>query len=98
MGFLPVVLVSWSSLVLLILGAFAAFIVGGLVYRLYLSPLARFPGPKLAASTHWYECYYDLIKGGRFQRQIAMMHEQYGPIVRVNPEVHTRGLMEAILD
>ena len=98
MGFLPVVLVSWSSLVLLILGAFAAYIVAGLVYRLYLSPLARFPGPKLAASTYWYECYYDLIKGGRFQRQISMMHEQYGPIVRVNPEVRTRGLMEAILD
>lgn len=48
------------------------------VYRLLFSPLAKFPGPKLAALTLWYEFYYDVIKRGRYTWKIAEMHKQYG--------------------
>ncbi|KAJ5675330.1 hypothetical protein N7462_008227 [Penicillium macrosclerotiorum] len=59
------------------------------IYRLYFHPLRHIPGPKLAAATHLYEFYYDVILGGKFILQMEKMHQRYGSIVRINPrEVH----------
>ena len=65
-------------------GLFLYFSIGAL-YRLYLSPLANFPGPKLAALSFWYEFYFDVIKQGQYTWKIRELHQQYGPIVRINP-------------
>ncbi|KAI0109278.1 cytochrome P450 [Hypoxylon sp. NC0597] len=59
------------------------------IHRLFYHPLARFPGPKLAAITRYVEAYYDVICGGKYEFQIMKMHEKYGPIVRISPhELH----------
>jgi hypothetical protein len=48
-------------------------------------PLARFPGPKLAASSYLYEAYYDWWCVGRYSKVIACMHERYGMLIRAVP-------------
>lgn len=67
-------LISWQSV---ITAGFLYYLTLA-VYRLYLHPLARFPGPKLAALTRWYEGYYDLYQSGQYTFKIAELHKQYG--------------------
>lgn len=58
------------------------YLVGLSVYRLYFSPLAKFPGPKLAGLTKWYEFYYDVVLQGQFTFEIQKMHKKYGKITK----------------
>ena len=48
------------------------------IYHLYFSPLAGFPGPKIAAATGYYEFYYDFFKKGKYIFEIEKMHKKYG--------------------
>ena len=48
------------------------------VYRVTLHPLAKFPGPRLAATTEWYEFYHDIVQQGKFIWHIQKLHDQYG--------------------
>ena len=48
-----------------------------IIYRLFLSPLAKFPGPKLAAATSWYEAFFDL-RSQNFPDVLSDLHDQYG--------------------
>lgn len=84
-----------------VLALFTAYIVCLAIYRVYLSPLAKIPGPKLAALTLWYEFYYDVIKRGSYTFKLQDLHDQYGerflyiekhnahvktgPIIRISP-------------
>ncbi|PGH20117.1 hypothetical protein AJ80_03685 [Polytolypa hystricis UAMH7299] len=53
------------------------------VYRLWLSPLAKFPGPALNAISSLPIVVWALK--GRLPMETRKLHEKYGPIVRVSP-------------
>lgn len=73
-----VVQVSLGNLAYAALVAGALYLICGAIYRLYFHPLAKFPGPKIAALTGWYETYHDLIRRGMFVWKIQEMHEEFG--------------------
>ncbi|RAL16880.1 cytochrome P450 [Aspergillus homomorphus CBS 101889] len=69
----------------------ALYLVLRSIYRVYFHPLSKIPGPKLAAITHGYEFYFNVIKGGLFIWEIERLHQVYGPIIRIGPgQVHIR--------
>lgn len=53
------------------------------VYRLFLHPLSRVPGPRLAAITSGWYAYH--VRNGRMLHLGQTLHQKYGPIVRVGP-------------
>lgn len=46
------------------------------IYRLFFSPIAHFPGPRLAAATQWVEIWYDVFLGGQFTLKIEKWHQK----------------------
>jgi hypothetical protein len=61
-----------------LLGIVALYLAGLAAYRLFLSPLSKFPGPKLAALSNWYEFYYDVVLHGQFTAHLQKLHKRYG--------------------
>ncbi|GLA96146.1 hypothetical protein AtubIFM57143_003611 [Aspergillus tubingensis] len=57
--------------------------------RLYFHPLSKFPGPRIAAATSWYEFYKDVILSGQYSKSFPSLHAKYGSVVRIHPnELH----------
>ena len=66
-----------STLVVCIVAFLILYTAYGVIYCLFLSPVAQFPGRKLAALTFWYEFHFDVVKRGCYVWQIKRMHETY---------------------
>ncbi|TID26360.1 cytochrome P450 [Venturia nashicola] len=80
----------WNALPSSVLGgislavfSFSTFVLGVIVYRLTLHPLAKYPGPFLAKITDIYLAYH-AWKGDR-HLELWRCHEKYGPYVRMGP-------------
>lgn len=49
------------------------------IYRLNFHPLAKIPGPKLAAITQLYQTYYSYHKNeSRYYQKVEQIHKEYG--------------------
>ena len=66
--------------------SFSLYVILLYTYRLTLHPLAKYPGPRLAAVTFWFEFYHDFFRGGQYLFRIRDMHAKYGHIVRISPD------------
>ena len=55
-----------AVLIVALFGAWTLYFAVLVLYRILLSPIAKFPGPKLAAATYLYEGYYDVVKRGKY--------------------------------
>ena len=53
------------------------------LYRLFLHPLARIPGPKLAAISNIWHAYH--ARSGHMFELVKRLHREYGEVVRVGP-------------
>lgn len=52
-------------------------------YYLFLHPLARFPGPWLAATTNLWKAW--AAATDRMPNEVERLHARYGPVVRIGP-------------
>jgi len=67
-----------SSWIPLLLTLWAAYMVGITLYRAFLHPLRKVPGPKAAGATWFPEFYYNIVKSGSYYKKIEEWHEIYG--------------------
>ena len=52
-----------------------------IIQRLYFHPLSKFPGPKIASITRWYEFYHDVIRDGTYVKHYPVLHAKYSELV-----------------
>lgn len=67
-----------TAILYAVLGLYSAYVFGLVFYRLYLHPLAKFPGYRICAACEWYEFYCYIVKGGQWGNEVRKMHEKYG--------------------
>lgn len=70
-----------ESISVYIFVSFAVFIwvTAVAIYRLTFHPLAKIPGPKLAAITQLYQTYYSYHKNeSRYYQKVEQLHKKYG--------------------
>ena len=56
----------------------AVWVLGFVIWRLYFHPLSKFPGPRIAALTRWYEFYHDVLLDGNYVKYYPELHKKLG--------------------
>jgi hypothetical protein len=60
----------------LLLGTLLFYLFYKYTRRIYFHPLSSIPGPRLAAATHLYEAYYNILRQG-LSKRVIQLHETY---------------------
>ena len=55
------------------------------IYNIFFHPLSKFPGPKAAALSEWFQTYHEVIRHHSMVDIFADLHSKYGEVVRVAP-------------
>jgi hypothetical protein len=76
---------SYGQLAFCLFGAVIANLIFDIVYNCYICPLIVIPGPKLSAISS-IPISLHRIRGKKFERFVSL-HKQYGPVVRVAPQM-----------
>ncbi|KAF2473016.1 cytochrome P450 [Lindgomyces ingoldianus] len=72
---------------LMVVGLYLAYWTVRAIYRIYFHPLSRYPGSKIAAaSSAWYEWYWNFHRTGELLFEIERQHQRHGPVIRIGPE------------
>ena len=64
----------WSSVLL----ASVLSAVCKAVYNIYFHPLSRYPGPRLASATLWWQTWIEVITGQSLSLKLVELHDIYG--------------------
>jgi cytochrome P450 len=80
-------------LITALLGAAFLYYAGLSIYRITLHPLAKYPGPLLNAISEWPQAIFN-IQGKAHLKQYQL-HQKYGNVVRVAPNVLLFGTANA---
>ncbi|GFF48416.1 trichodiene oxygenase [Aspergillus udagawae] len=67
----------------LLLGALLFYLFYKYTRRIYFHPLSGIPGPRLAAATHLYEAYYNILRQGLSKRAIQLHRTYNSPVIRI---------------
>lgn len=59
------------------------YVLGRITYNLYIHPLSRYPGPRLAAISSLHYVYW--TNNGQLHTKLKDLHDQYGDVVRIEP-------------
>jgi hypothetical protein len=63
------------------------------IYRVTLHPLTQFPGPPLAGLSSLYAMSWDFPVETSYSENFAKWHDQYGPVIRIEPNhLHIRDM------
>jgi len=71
---------NWSQALTTLALGMVIYLSSLVIYRIYLSPVAAFPGHFLARTTHWYEFYHTYVRTGMYYQKVAESHARHGKL------------------